>query len=104
MNLFNKQLLSYLNMFNFKQPHKFHIQILHMKKKLLPIKWQVYLIGIIHRPTRTKREKLVNEYKYSYLTDKAMLLDFPDTFSTIQNPKIFICVNLHYLKHEKSEI
>lgn len=51
-----------------------------------------------------KKRKLFNEYKYSYLTDKAMLLDFPDTFSTIQNPKIFICVNLHYLKHEKSEI
>lgn len=36
-----------------------------------------------------KNKKLVNEYKYSYLTDKAMLLNYPDTFSTIQNPKIF---------------
>lgn len=50
------------------------------ESKLLPIKWQEYLIGIIHHPTCTKTNKLVNKYKYSDLTDIAKLFDSPDTF------------------------
>lgn len=55
------------------------------ESKLLPIKWQEYLIGKFHHPTCTKTNKLVNKYKYSDLTDIAKLFDSPDTFSTIPN-------------------
>lgn len=54
------------------------------ESKLLPMKWQEYLFGIIHHPT-CKTNKLGNKYKYSDLTDIAKLFDSPDTFSTIPN-------------------